>query len=87
MNEAFSIAVTSRRRYGHSTNDGYKHGEVKFSIPVQCHRDWAKVDEDCLKALDAANASGDARRVTDGCYTVHRSLGTTTYDYNPFSAD
>jgi len=30
------IALTSRRRDGRSCDGGYKHGQVKFSAPLQC---------------------------------------------------
>jgi hypothetical protein len=57
------IALTSRRRYGHSTNGGYKHGEVKFNLPLQCRLDWTNVDEAFLKALDAADASSKSKTI------------------------
>ncbi len=53
------ITVVARRRDGSSWDGGYKHGDFKFNIPVQCSvRDAADVDEPFLAALDKANASG-----------------------------
>lgn len=38
---------------------GYKHGELKFSLPLQVSiRDYVSVDEQLLSALDAAHAAG-----------------------------
>lgn len=52
------ISISARRRDGHSMDGGYKHGELKFTLPVQCSaRDPATVDEAFLKALDASNAA------------------------------
>lgn len=53
-----SIALISRRRDGRNLGGGYKHGEVKFSAPLQCSFcELAKVDEALLKALNAGNAA------------------------------
>jgi hypothetical protein len=52
------IAVSARRRAGRSLDGGYRHGEFKFSIPVQVSvRDAAHVDEGFLAALNAADAA------------------------------
>jgi hypothetical protein len=52
------IALVSRRRDGSKWDGGYKHGEVNFSIPLQCStQDAAKIDETFLAALDTANAA------------------------------
>ena len=49
------IALVSRRRDGSAWGGGYKHGEVNFSIPLQCSTsEAAKIDEGFLAALDAA---------------------------------
>jgi hypothetical protein len=51
------IALTSRRRDGRNWDGGYKHGEVKFSVPLPCLlREPAAVDEAFLNALDHGNA-------------------------------
>jgi len=51
------IALTSRRRDGRHWDGGYKHGEVKFSLPLQCSlREPVRVDETFLNALDQGNA-------------------------------
>lgn len=55
------IALTIRRRDGETLSGGYKHGQVKFSVPVQCsHLQPAHIDaallatlDDCCKAPDA----------------------------------
>ena len=53
------IAVSSRRRDGSTTDGGYKHGEFKFSLPLQVSlREAASVDVGLLAALDAAHAAG-----------------------------
>lgn len=53
------IAVSSRRRDGSTTDGGYKHGEFKFSLPLQVSiREAASVDVRLLAALDAAHAAG-----------------------------
>lgn len=52
------ISLTSRRRDGRNWDGGYKHGEVKFSGPLQCSlRDHATVDEALLDALDRGNVA------------------------------
>jgi hypothetical protein len=59
------IAVAARLRAGETLTGGYRHGEVKFSIPPQVSlRDSARIDEALLKALDAA-ASAIASDVID----------------------
>ncbi len=51
------ISLVSRRRDGRTVVGGYKHGEVKFSIPLQCSGpNSATVDEPFLTALDACHA-------------------------------
>lgn len=55
------IALVSRRRDGSKWDGGYRHGEVNFSIPLQCStRDAASIDESFLTALDAANTAKSA---------------------------
>lgn len=50
------IAISARRRDGHSVDGGYKHGELKFVLPVQCSiRETTEVDEGFLCALDVAS--------------------------------
>ena len=51
------IAISARRRDGHSMDGGYKHGKLTFSLPIHCSiRDCANVDEAFLQALDVADA-------------------------------
>ncbi len=51
------IALTSRRRDGSTLDGGYKHGQVKFSAPLQCSlHEPATVDDALLKSLDCGNA-------------------------------
>lgn len=60
------IALTIRRRDGETLSGGYKHGEIKFSIPIQCsHFELCQVDQALLEALDKTLAIPDAliRRV------------------------
>lgn len=57
------VALTSRRRYGHSTNGGYEHGKIKFNRPLQCGIDSANVDKPLLQALDAANSAGTSSTI------------------------
>ena len=53
------IAISTRRRDGSSMDGGYKHGEFKFSLPLQVSiRDEASIDERFLAALDAAHVAG-----------------------------
>lgn len=55
------IALTIRRRDGETLSGGYEHGQIKFSVPVQCsHLQPAHIDaallatlDDCFKAPDA----------------------------------
>ncbi|OFW02270.1 MAG: hypothetical protein A3J29_23080 [Acidobacteria bacterium RIFCSPLOWO2_12_FULL_67_14b] len=55
------ISISARRRDGHVSDGGYKHGKFTFALPVQCSiRENADVDEAFLKALDNANTSGAA---------------------------
>jgi len=50
------IALTSRRRDGRNWDGGYKHGEVKFSAPLQCSLgEPTTVDDALLAALDRGN--------------------------------
>ena len=52
-----SIALMSRRRDGRKGEYGYKHGEVKFSAPLQCSLgEPTTVDDALLAALDCGNA-------------------------------
>ena len=52
------ISISARRRDGGSMDGGYKHGELKFSLPVHISiRDAANVDEGLLVALDKAHAA------------------------------
>lgn len=47
------ISITTRRRDGVTRNGGYKHGEVKFSVPVQCADLRIRcIDIPLLEALD-----------------------------------
>jgi hypothetical protein len=53
------IAISTRRRDGSTMDGGYKHGEFKFSVPLQVSiRDEASVDERFLAGLDAAQTAG-----------------------------
>jgi hypothetical protein len=53
------IAISTRRRDGSSMDGGYKHGEFKFSLPLQVSiRERVSVDERFLSALDAAHGAG-----------------------------
>lgn len=55
------IAISTRRRDGSTTDGGYKHGELLFSMPLQVSlRDEAVVDEGLLAALDAASQTSSA---------------------------
>lgn len=55
------IALTIRRRDGETLSGGYKHGEVKFSIPVQsAHLEPAHMDIALLEALDQCFRAPDA---------------------------
>jgi hypothetical protein len=52
------IAVGARRRDGHTLDGGYRHGEFKFSVPLQVYvREAAKVDERLLAGLDSAHVA------------------------------
>lgn len=54
------LTVSARQRDGSTTDGGYLHGEVTFSLPAQCSvRDPAQVDAALLKGLDAAGTAGD----------------------------
>ena len=60
------ISITSRRRDGETTHGGYKHGEVKFSVPVQCADLRIRcIDIPLLEALDKLFKHPDplARRI------------------------
>ena len=71
------IALTSRRRDGRSIDGGYKHGQVKFSAPLQCSLGkTVKVDDVLLKALDRGNP-GTARPYC-GCVTPYLSSVSQT---------
>lgn len=53
------ITLSARRRDGRSMDGGYRHGEVKFSVPNQCRpRERPTVDERLLDALNQARAVG-----------------------------
>lgn len=53
------IAVSARRRDGRTLDGGYKHGEFKFPMPVQCSiREPLEADEPFLAGLDAAQTKG-----------------------------
>jgi hypothetical protein len=53
------ISLSARRRDGSTLDGGYKHGQVKFHLPVQVSlRDCAEIDEELLAALDRARAAG-----------------------------
>jgi len=55
------IAISARRRDGHSMDGGYEHGEFRFNLPVQCSiRDDADIDQGFLTALDTASTNGAA---------------------------
>jgi len=55
FSDATWIAIGSRRLDGETLDGGYKHGEIRFSRPVQCSPNSAGVvDEAFLKGLDAA---------------------------------
>lgn len=59
------IALTSRRRDGRNWDGGYKHGQVKFSIPLHCSlREPSTVDGALLTALDQGFSSD--------CQTIRR---------------
>lgn len=59
------IALMSRRRDGRNWDGGYKHGEVKFSVPLQCLLgEPATIDDALLSALDRGN--------TENCETTRR---------------
>jgi hypothetical protein len=52
------IAISSRRRDGRRLDGGYKHGEFKFSQPLQTStRDCATIDARFLAAFDAATVA------------------------------
>ena len=56
------IALTIRRRDGETLSGGYKHGEIKFSIPVQCaHLELCRVDLPLLEAFNKCLDSPDAQ--------------------------
>jgi hypothetical protein len=53
------ITIVTRLRDGESWAAGYRHGEVKFPMPVQCSdRELASVDEPLRAALDVAATAG-----------------------------
>jgi hypothetical protein len=53
------ITLTSRRRDGSTTDGGYKHGELRFHLPVQVSlRDFSDVDDALLGAIDRASMAG-----------------------------
>jgi hypothetical protein len=55
------IAISTRRRDGSTTDGGYKHGELLFSMPLQVSlREEAAVDEGLLAALDTASRTESA---------------------------
>lgn len=57
-NEPIHIALGSRRRDGQTLDGGYAHGEVRFTAPLQCRLgETAKIDQDCLTALDRAETA------------------------------
>lgn len=52
------IAVSARRRDGNTTDGGYKHGEFKFSLPLQVSvREPANIDVAFLAGLNAAHTA------------------------------
>jgi hypothetical protein len=52
------VTLVSRRRDGRTLDGGYRHGEVKFSVPLQCSvRELVRVDQGLLRALDRAGES------------------------------
>ena len=53
------VTLTIRRRDSRELDGGYRHGKVKFSVPLQCSLNHpATVDQPFLEALDAGNAAG-----------------------------
>jgi hypothetical protein len=53
------IAVVTRRRDGTTQMGGYRHGEVRFTVPVQCHAlEKGSVNEDLLAAVNWGHAQG-----------------------------
>ena len=47
-------AVQYRKRDGSVTDMGYKHGDLKYSRPLECKSLNPKLDENLLKGLDSA---------------------------------
>ena len=55
------IAISARRRDGHSMDGGYEHGEFEVNLPLQASiRDHADVDDGFLAALDSASTKNAA---------------------------
>jgi hypothetical protein len=51
----YYITLVTRMRHGTATDGGYKHGELKFHVPLQVSlRDEARIDEELLAALTRA---------------------------------
>jgi hypothetical protein len=64
------VSLVSRRRDGRTIDGGYKHGEVKFSAPLQCRfQDAALIDEGLLAALEA----------DESCVTMGRLHGALPF--------
>lgn len=56
------ITLVVRRRDGRMRNAGYRHAQVKFSIPIQCaHFDPCRVDAALLEALEMCFQTADAQ--------------------------
>jgi hypothetical protein len=59
------ISLASRRRDGRTSDGGYRHGNVKFTLPLQCSlSNRAVVDQALLAALDSAHIAD--------CKTIRR---------------
>ncbi len=80
------VALVSRRRDGRTVAGGYKHGEVKFSVPLQCRlREPAVVDEDLLAALNRSMEGATMKRLRSALPFV--SLANTDDDLMTLPAE
>lgn len=75
------IAIQARRRDGTNLGGGYTHGDIKFSVPIQCKSlTPAKVDHDLIVGINKAQAQDSTllRRILGA--TIFFNLANTDAD-------
>lgn len=73
------IAIQTRRREGTNVGGGYRHGDIKFSVPIQCRSlTLAKVDHDLIAGINKAQGSALLRRILGA--TIFFNLANTDAD-------